>query len=274
VSAREAKNSFGLMIDTARAEPVRIEKHGRGVVVVVSVEEYERLSVRPEVRSRRSCQPARKLSMAVPREPYPVVDVFAGPCGLGEGFAALRGKSYSARFDSVVSIERDESAHQTLLLRHSLRRFPYQQFPDDYYRYLRRRHRPRRALSEPPRGVLGGEEERFLKISLGPDSHAEVKRIISRKLKGQQKWALVGGPPCQAYSIPVGRSRMMGDPDFEEDERHTLYLEYLKIIIDHELSPEVGDGGNSGRRHIVGCLTPPLLHRRSDMPCPRIPSSD
>jgi prevent-host-death family protein len=44
MSAREAKNAFGLMIDTARAEPVRIEKHGRGVVVVVSVEEYERLN--------------------------------------------------------------------------------------------------------------------------------------------------------------------------------------------------------------------------------------
>jgi len=43
--AREAKNGFGLMIDTARAEPVLIEEHGRGVVVVVSVEEYERLSV-------------------------------------------------------------------------------------------------------------------------------------------------------------------------------------------------------------------------------------
>ena len=45
MSAREAKNGFGLMIDTARAEPVLIEKHGRGAVVVVSVEEYERLSV-------------------------------------------------------------------------------------------------------------------------------------------------------------------------------------------------------------------------------------
>ena len=33
------------MIDTARAETVLIEKHGRGVVVVVSVEEYEPLSV-------------------------------------------------------------------------------------------------------------------------------------------------------------------------------------------------------------------------------------
>ena len=45
MSAREAKNAFGLMIDTARAGPVPIEKHGRGVVVVVAVEEYEPLSV-------------------------------------------------------------------------------------------------------------------------------------------------------------------------------------------------------------------------------------
>lgn len=45
MSAREAKNAFGLMIDTARAEPVLIEKHGRGVVIVIAVEEYQRLSV-------------------------------------------------------------------------------------------------------------------------------------------------------------------------------------------------------------------------------------
>lgn len=53
MSAREAKNGFGLMIDTARAEPVLIEKHGRGVVVVVAVEEYERLTSTP-VADRRS----------------------------------------------------------------------------------------------------------------------------------------------------------------------------------------------------------------------------
>jgi len=44
---------------------------------------------------------------------------------------------------------------------------------------------------------------------------------------------LVGDPPCQAYSL-AGRSRMMGNPDFESDERHFLYREYLKIIIDHQ----------------------------------------
>ncbi|WP_346348243.1 MULTISPECIES: type II toxin-antitoxin system Phd/YefM family antitoxin [unclassified Sulfitobacter] len=43
LSAREAKNRFGYLIDTARQEPVSIEKHGRPVVVVVSIEDYERL---------------------------------------------------------------------------------------------------------------------------------------------------------------------------------------------------------------------------------------
>lgn len=43
MSARDAKNAFGLLLDTARAEPVAVEKHGRPVVVVLSVEEFERM---------------------------------------------------------------------------------------------------------------------------------------------------------------------------------------------------------------------------------------
>lgn len=44
MSARDAKNGFGKLIDLARAEPVAIEKYGRSVVIVMAVEEYERLS--------------------------------------------------------------------------------------------------------------------------------------------------------------------------------------------------------------------------------------
>jgi len=47
MSAREAKNGFGRLIDVARLEPVTIEKHGRGVVVVMAVEEYDRLIAAP-----------------------------------------------------------------------------------------------------------------------------------------------------------------------------------------------------------------------------------
>jgi prevent-host-death family protein len=52
MTAREAKNSFGLLIDSARAEPVLIEKHGRGVVMVISVEEYGRLVSVPGASAR------------------------------------------------------------------------------------------------------------------------------------------------------------------------------------------------------------------------------
>jgi hypothetical protein len=40
-----------------------------------------------------------------------------------------------------------------------------------------------------------------------------------------------------------------------------------------ELSLKVGDGGNRKGGISWGCSTPPLLHRRSDMPCPKITSS-
>jgi prevent-host-death family protein len=43
LSAKDAKYSFGHLIDTARAEPVIVTKHGRSVVVVLAVEEYDRL---------------------------------------------------------------------------------------------------------------------------------------------------------------------------------------------------------------------------------------
>lgn len=43
LSAKDAKYGFGRLIDLARAEPVAVAKHGRTVVVVLAVEEYERL---------------------------------------------------------------------------------------------------------------------------------------------------------------------------------------------------------------------------------------
>ena len=41
--AREAKNEFGRLLDTAQREPVTIEKKGRPVAVVISLEEFKRL---------------------------------------------------------------------------------------------------------------------------------------------------------------------------------------------------------------------------------------
>lgn len=54
MSAKDAKNAFGLLLDNARAEPVTVEKHGRAVVVVMSVEEYERLHAHNAARDQGS----------------------------------------------------------------------------------------------------------------------------------------------------------------------------------------------------------------------------
>lgn len=43
MSAKDAKYGFGRLIDLARSEPVVVEKHGRPVIVVMAVEEFERL---------------------------------------------------------------------------------------------------------------------------------------------------------------------------------------------------------------------------------------
>ena len=48
LTAKDAKYGFGRLIDLARAEPVAVAKHGRPVVVVMAVEEYERLKALDE----------------------------------------------------------------------------------------------------------------------------------------------------------------------------------------------------------------------------------
>jgi prevent-host-death family protein len=42
-TSADAKNNFGELIDLARATPIVITKHDRPVVVVMAIEEYERL---------------------------------------------------------------------------------------------------------------------------------------------------------------------------------------------------------------------------------------
>ncbi|MDH7804899.1 MULTISPECIES: DNA cytosine methyltransferase [unclassified Rhizobium] len=165
------------------------------------------------------------------RMAFPVVDVFAGPGGLGEGFALSSDEKGKPNFNSVVSIERDVFSHQTLLLRHFIRQFPEGEAPEDYYTFLKGGMTREEMYRLHPEAHAHAASA-ALRISLGPESHAEVKKVIRDRVAGSRRWALVGGPPCQAYSL-VGRSRMMGRKDFAEDVRHTLYLEYLRIIVDH-----------------------------------------
>ncbi|GGF35583.1 restriction endonuclease subunit M [Youhaiella tibetensis] len=163
--------------------------------------------------------------------PHLLVDVFAGPGGLGEGFLSYARQSDQRAFRGALSIEKDESAHRTLTLRHFLHAFPHGALPDDYYTFLKGGLTLEDLYANHP------DEHRHAvhtarQVTLGPDSRSAVKSLVRTRLKRRARWALVGGPPCQAYSL-VGRSRMSNDPEFEQDERHFLYREYLTVIADH-----------------------------------------
>ena len=72
---------------------------------------------------------------------------------------------------------------------------------------------------------------------LGVESEEVVDNRIQKALKGEKNWVLIGGPPCQAYSL-VGRSRRQWKENLDKkDVRVHLYKEYLRIIATH--SPAV-----------------------------------
>ena len=165
--------------------------------------------------------------------PFKVIDVFAGPGGLGEGFSALGYDTGKSPFKLALSIEKDPSAHSTLMLRSFYRQFNPNDIPQEYWSYAKGSI-PRQELFDlyPAQLRAAAKEAQCLELGLTP--HKEVKKLIQNRLDGSDKWVLVGGPPCQAYSL-VGRARMRNtNPDFENDVRHFLYREYLRIIADHQ----------------------------------------
>ncbi len=182
--------------------------------------------------------------------PFPIIDIFAGPGGLGEGFSAYNG---GKDFTIKLSIEKDEIAHRTLELRSFLRSFGYGKFPDEYYQYITGDDVTKEQLFELyPDNARKASHEAW-QVELGAQSSETVHERIRLALGNKKHWVLLGGPPCQAYSL-VGRARMTGLgvkgreldeaglkklrkeklKDFYEDHRHTLYKEYLKIVAVHK----------------------------------------
>lgn len=165
--------------------------------------------------------------------PIPVVDIFSGPGGLGEGFSRVND---GAAFKTVIAIEKDPHAVETLKLRAFYRSIAYKKapLPDGYLDLLKA------ETSADRMEALG-------KIALCPEWHDAVQEVqcmelgkdneiyhqmIESRLAGRKDWVLIGGPPCQAYSL-VGRSRMQNHEGLVHDDRHFLYQQYLEIIEKH-----------------------------------------
>jgi DNA (cytosine-5)-methyltransferase 1 len=162
----------------------------------------------------------------------PVIDLFAGPGGLCEGFSSVKNETGDARFTVKVSIEKDPIAHRTLELRAIFRKFRRGQAPDIYYSYIRGEVTREEFLTHIDileAAQQASKEARCAELGLTPPE--VIDAWISEALGNQTNWVLIGGPPCQAYSL-AGRSRLRGKDlaAFESDKRHFLYTEYLRII--------------------------------------------
>lgn len=163
-----------------------------------------------------------------------IVDIFAGPGGLGEGFSSATDNRGRPAFDVVLSVEMERFAFETLRLRTFFRQFTGGA-PKEYYRHLR---------GEITRDELyvahAVEAARAADVCwhtrLGPDGEPSesVRKRIDAEVGDDDAWVLIGGPPCQAYSL-VGRSRNLGNPEYDprKDVRQKLYVEYLQILADH-----------------------------------------
>ncbi len=166
----------------------------------------------------------------------PVIDLFAGPGGLAEGFSAFHDEDGEV-FRICLSAERDQYAHSTLELRSFFRQFPRGQVPEEYYSYLRKEISREKLFSIWPEKAGRARQEAW-QAELGSEklSDNEIDTRIQTALGNAKKWVLIGGPPCQAYST-VGRSRNKGEKSYvyvpEKDNRHFLYREYLKILARH-----------------------------------------
>jgi DNA (cytosine-5)-methyltransferase 1 len=166
-------------------------------------------------------------------KPIPIVDLFAGPGGLGEGFSSLPDEP----FRIAVSAEMDEAAHSTLRLRaffRLLKRRQSDQFLQSYYQYCH-------GLTPLPYDASNrdiwdeaGTEAQRLTLGNPADNQKLDEQISKAGIDSRTPWVLIGGPPCQAYSL-VGRARNRGEVDYipEEDHRHFLYKEYLRILQKH-----------------------------------------
>ena len=162
----------------------------------------------------------------------PIIDLFAGPGGLGEGFAAYCAKAGRPAYRIALSVEKDEVAHRTLELRAFFRQFAPGEAPRDYYEHLRDPVALSRAdLFARHREQAKQAQAEAWNTELGVISEDDLDGRVRAALGGAANWLLIGGPPCQAYSI-VGRARRGGMD--ANDPRVHLYREYLRILAVHQ----------------------------------------
>lgn len=159
---------------------------------------------------------------------YVVLDMFAGAGGLTEGFS-------QKEYNIIAHIEMNTHAAQTLKTRalyHALAKRGRQNI---YYQYYDQNLSQKEFLDEcqaldlPDTGVINQELSAETEDSIIGDVKTRLKNLGRDDVD-----VIIGGPPCQAYSL-IGRGR--NSKKMRDDPRNYLYRHYLKFI--EEFKPKV-----------------------------------
>lgn len=144
------------------------------------------------------------------------IDLFAGAGGLSEGF--IRGG-----YKPIAHVEMDEAACYTLKTRTAYHYLKSKRKLDEYVKYLKG------EIDRPTLYSLIPEEEMnsVINLALSDENNKEIFKRIDGLLGKQQVDLIIGGPPCQAYSL-VGRARSKNG--MKDDPRNYLYLQYAKFL--------------------------------------------
>ena len=146
------------------------------------------------------------------------IDLFAGAGGLSEGF--LR-----AGFTPVAHVEMDADACQTLKTRLAYYHLLNNEKISVYKDYLRGD-----MSRDDLHNLIPEEAKSVLNYAIGNETEKEIFGRIDELLgeKGEVD-LIIGGPPCQAYSV-AGRARMANMKPVKADPRNFLYVQYAQFL--------------------------------------------
>jgi DNA (cytosine-5)-methyltransferase 1 len=145
------------------------------------------------------------------------IDLFSGAGGLSEGFI-------NAGFSPIAHVEIDKKACDTLETRLVYHKLKSEKKTKNYYDYISEKMTRDEFLKEFANSEIS---DSVINMSIGGDNNKTIFKKIDKLAKGKQIDLIVGGPPCQAYSL-VGRAR---DKDgMKNDPRNFLYKEYAKFL--------------------------------------------
>lgn len=144
------------------------------------------------------------------------IDLFAGAGGLSEGFI-------QAGFEPIAHVEIEKSACNTLKTRAAYRYLKSNKKYKIYISYLKGEITREQLYNSVPIEVL----ESVINAPIGDENNNEIQNQIDKFLGTQKVDLIIGGPPCQAYSL-VGRSR--SKTKMEGDPRNYLFIQYAEYL--------------------------------------------